>query len=188
MWRARLDAPGWPDAPDLPPSERDRATRLTRPHGWRRWAAARWALRRLLASYLDREPAEIELAFGERGKPMLADPDAALHFNLSHSGEWALIAVCRDREVGIDVQQMRRRRGRERPPGFYAEWTRREAIAKCHGVGLWAPLPNAPVAVHELDVEPGYAAALAVAGGEMPAVRRRSVGPAELAVVPGGSA
>jgi 4'-phosphopantetheinyl transferase len=150
--------------------------------------AAHGALRGVLSRYLDEDPAAIELRLGERGKPMLADPDPPLHFNLSHSGGLALIAVCRDREVGVDVQRMRVRRGRERPAGFYAEWTRREAIAKCHGVGLWAPLPDAPVAVRELDVEPGYAAALAVAGEELPAVRRRSVGPAELAVVPGGGA
>jgi phosphopantetheinyl transferase len=150
--------------------------------------AARWALRGVLSRYLDEDPAAIELRLGERGKPMLAAPGPPLHFNLSHSGELVLIAVCRDREVGVDVQRMRKRRGSERPAEFYAEWTKREAIAKCHGVGLWAPLPDAPVAVRELDVEPGYSAALAVAGEELPTVRRRSVGPAELAVVPGGGA
>lgn len=158
--------------------------------------AARWALRGVLSRYLDEDPAAIELRLGERGKPMLADPDAALHFNLSHSGELALIAVCRDREVGVDVQRMRRRRGRERPAEFYAEWTKREAIAKCHGVGLWAPLPDAPVTVSELAIDPGYAAAIAIAGETMPAIERfewpsnaqPSVGPAELAMVPGGGA
>jgi phosphopantetheinyl transferase len=150
--------------------------------------AARWALRSVLSQYLDEDPAAIELRLGERGKPMLADPDVALHFNLSHSGGLVLIAVCRDLEVGVDIQWMRKPRGRERPAEFYAEWTRREAIAKCHGVGLWGPLPDTPIAVCELNVEPGYAAALAVAGEEMPAVRRRSVGSAELAVVPGGGA
>ena len=146
--------------------------------------AVRWALRGVLSRYLDEDPAAIELRLGERGKPMLADPDAVLRFNLSHSGGLVLIAICQGREVGVDVQRMRKRRGRERPAEFYAEWTRREAIAKCHGVGLWAPLPDTPVAVCELDIDPGYAAALAVAGEEPPAVRRRSVGPAELAVVP----
>lgn len=158
--------------------------------------AAHGALRGVLSRYLGGDPAAIELRLGERGKPMLADPDPALRFNLSHSGGLVLIALCRDREVGVDVQRMRRRRGRERPAGFYAEWTRREAIAKCHGVGLWAPLPDAPVAVSELAIDPGYAAAIAVAGETMPAIGRfewpadagRSVGPAELAVVPGGGA
>jgi phosphopantetheinyl transferase len=138
----------------------------------------------VLSRYLDADPAAIELRRGERGKPMLAAPGPALHFNLSHSGELVLIAVCQDREVGVDVQRMRRRSGRKRSAEFYAEWTKREAIAKCHGVGLLAPLPRTSVAVRALDVEPGYAAALAVAGEEMPAVRRRSVGPAELAMVP----
>jgi phosphopantetheinyl transferase len=158
-------------------------------------AAARSALRGVLSRYLDEDPEAIELRSGERGKPMLADPDPRLRFNLSHSGGLVLIAVCRDREVGVDVQRMRRR-GRERPPEFYAEWTKREAIAKCHGVGLWAPLPDAPVAVCELAIEPGYAAAVAIVGEEMPAIQRfewppdarPSVGPAELAVVPGGGA
>jgi 4'-phosphopantetheinyl transferase len=158
--------------------------------------AARGALRGVLSGYLDEDPAAIELRSGERGKPMLADPEAALRFNLSHSGGLVLIAVCWDREVGVDVQRMRRRRGHGRPVEFFTEWTRREAIAKCHGVGLWAPLPDAPVAVCELAIESGYAAAVAVSGEEMPAIRRfewpldvrPSVSPAELAVVPGGGA
>lgn len=150
--------------------------------------AARSALLGVLSRYLDEDPAVIELRRGERGKPMLAAPDPPLHFNLSHSGELVLIAVHRDREVGVDVQRMRRRGGRERPAEFYAEWTKREAVAKCHGVGLWAPLPDTPVAVRELDVERGYTAALAISGEEMPSVRRRSVGPAELAVIPAGDA
>ncbi len=147
--------------------------------------AARWALLGVLSRYIDKDPAAIELRLGEHGKPMLADPDAALRFNLSHSGGLTLIAICQDHEVGIDVERIRRRRGRKRPAEFYVEWTKREAIAKCHGVGLWAPLPDAPVAVCELEVEPGYVAALAVAGEELPAVRRRSVSATELAMVPG---
>lgn len=129
--------------------------------------AARWALRKVLGRYLERDPATIELRFGERGKPMLAKSDGSLHFNLSHSGELALIAIGEEREVGVDVQLLG-----SRPVAFYADWTRREAVAKCHGTGLWAPLPEAAVAVAELDVGPGYAAAAAVAGEEMPPLRR----------------
>lgn len=141
----------------------------------RRWVAARWALRQVLGRYLEQDPDAIELRLGERGKPMLAEPFAALRFNLSHSGELALIAVCRDREVGVDVQRMRGRR--ERPAAFYAGWTRREAVAKCHGVGLWAPLPNSPVAVAGLEADAGYAAAVAVAGESMPVIQRFGIAP-----------
>ena len=140
----------------------------------RRWVAARWALRSVLARYLGGAPAAIELGLGERGKPHLAEPGSTLRFNLSHSGELALIAVAAGREVGVDVQLI----GSRRPSGFYAEWARREAVAKCHGVGLWAELPRDPVAVAELDPGPGYAAAVAAAGLELPRLRHFTADPA----------
>lgn len=166
VWHARLDASKWPGAVGLPAAERERAAAMSRSDARRRWVAARWALREVLARYLEQGPAAIELRFGERGKPMLAKPDGSLHFNLSHSGELALIAISEEREVGVDVQLLG-----ARPAQFYADWTRREAIAKCHGVGLWAELPDTPVAVAELDAPAGYAAAVAITGEQMPAVR-----------------
>jgi 4'-phosphopantetheinyl transferase len=167
LWHARLESNGWPAAAGLPVVERRRAARLRRPDARRRWIAARWALREVLGRYLERDPAAIELRFGERGKPMLAAPNPSLHFNLSHSGELALIAIGEEHEVGVDVQLLG-----SRPAEFYADWTRREAIAKCHGTGLWAPLPDAPVSVAELDAGPRYAAAVAVAGEQMPSLER----------------
>jgi hypothetical protein len=53
-----------------------------------------------------------------------------------------------------------------------AEWAEREAIAKCHGTGLWAPLPDAAVSVVELDAGPDHAAAVAVAGERMPPIEQ----------------
>ncbi|MET0306854.1 MAG: hypothetical protein ABW196_11610 [Solirubrobacterales bacterium] len=173
VWRARLDSDDWPRGGELPAEERERAASMLRLEQRRRWVAARWALRGVLGRYLERRPAAIELRFGERGKPMLAEPDAPLRFNLSHSGELALIAVAEGREVGVDVQLV----GSRHPAQFYADWTRREAIAKCHGTGLWAPLPAAEVAVTSLDAGAGFAAAVAVAGDEVPEVRRFELEP-----------
>jgi 4'-phosphopantetheinyl transferase len=167
LWHAGLDSNEWPDAGALPASERDRAARLPGDRARGRWVAARWALRGVLGHYTGQEPGEIELRFGERGKPMLADPDTPLRFNLSHSGDRALIAVAGEREVGVDVQLI----GARHPPGYYREWTRREAVAKCHGVGLWAPLPDAPVAVEPLDAGAGFAAAVAIGGDAVPPPR-----------------
>jgi phosphopantetheinyl transferase len=166
VWEARLDADGWRPADGLPSAERDRAAKLLRENVRRRWVASRWALRSVLGRYLEREPAEVELRFGSGGKPMLVESDSPLRFNLSHSGELALIAVAGEREVGIDVQLIG-----ARPTEFYAEWARREAVAKCHGTGLWAPLPDAPVAVANFDAEAGFAAAIAVDGDEVPPLR-----------------
>jgi phosphopantetheinyl transferase len=167
VWHARLEGGEWRSAENLPAAERKRAAEINRADARRRWVAARWALREVLARYLEQDPAAIELRFGERGKPMLAASDRSLHFNLSHSGELALIAISEEREVGIDVQLIG-----SRPAEFYADWTRREAIAKCHGTGLWAPLPDAAVSVTELDAGPSYAAALAVEGKQVPPLER----------------
>jgi 4'-phosphopantetheinyl transferase len=172
VWHARLDGGDWPNAENLPVAERERAAAMHRGAARRRWVAARWALREILAGYLGRDPAGIELRFGERGKPTLAEADRPLHFNLSHSGERALIAISEEREVGVDVQLIG-----SRPAQFYAEWTRREAVAKCHGAGLWAPLPDTAVSVAELDAGPRYAAAVAIAGERMPPLERLDAEP-----------
>jgi phosphopantetheinyl transferase len=172
VWHARIDSGGWPPADALPAAERERAARLLSERARRRWVSARWALRDVLGRYLHDEPAEIELRFGDRGKPMLAASDAALRFNLSHSGAQALIAVTAGREVGIDVQAIG-----PKPAEFYAEWTQREAIAKCHGVGLWAPLHDTAVTVTALDAGASFAAAIAVNGEEMPPLRHFAAEP-----------
>jgi 4'-phosphopantetheinyl transferase len=164
-----------------------------------RWVAARWALRGVLASYLDEEPGAIELRVTEHGKPLLAAAEARLRFNLSHSGELALIAIGAEREVGIDVERIRPRRNllalarralapaevariesarsQARLDAFHAAWARREATAKCFGVGLHAPLPETAVTVLDLHPEPGYAAALAVAGDRVPSLRHFTAAP-----------
>ena len=195
VWGASL-VDGRDSVSALPPRERTRAERL-RPGAREPWAAARWALRRTLARYLDAEASAIGLRVGEHGKPALAGP-SRLRFNLSHSGDFALVAICSEREVGVDIEATVPRRNFVRlaklgldadvaaavgaaPPSarsglFYSAWVRREAIAKCLGVGLGVPLPDSEVAVAPLDAGPGRAAAVAVAGaGEPLSVRHFSL-------------
>jgi 4'-phosphopantetheinyl transferase len=174
VWSAYVEPGRWPDADDLPEAERARAARMGAA-ARDRWVAARWALRGVLAHYLDRPPETIELRIAERGKPALADPDAFLRFNLSHSGELVLIAVATGREVGVDVQ-----RTGARPAAYYLAWTQQEAIAKCLGSGLWAPLPKASVSVMQIDAQPGYTAALAITGEFVPTLLRFSFAPSDL--------
>lgn len=170
----------------------------------RRWVAARWALRGVLGRYLEQEPAEIELRAGNRGKPVLADPGASLRFNLSHSGGLALIAVVRGREVGVDVERIVARRNllalarralspeeaarveaarvEARLAAFHAAWTRHEAVAKCFGTGLAAPLPEAAVTVQDLEAGAGFAAAIAVTGDAVPPLRHFPIEPTDVEI------
>jgi 4'-phosphopantetheinyl transferase len=170
IWRAALDDPGWAEAAELPAEERERAADFLREEAARRWVASRWALRRVLGEYLEVAPAAVELEVGRNGKPRLAGSDG-LEFNLSHSAGLALVAVTHGRPVGVDVELIEERR----PLSFYEDWVRREARLKCLGVGLGTPPPPAEVAVAALVVCPGYAAAVAVAGGEVGPVDCRSL-------------
>jgi 4'-phosphopantetheinyl transferase len=118
-----------------------------------RWAVARAGLRALLAGYLDADPAA--LAFDERGKPRL-DPPSALSFNLSHSGEAALIAVATETELGVDLEAVTQRadldglirrtllsseraaldEAGDRNLAFHRHWVAKEAFAKATGRGV----------------------------------------------------
>lgn len=194
VWLVALDRA--PSDPPLSAQERERAGRFVREQDGRRWTAARATLRELLAAYADEDPRALRFAEGPHGKPRLAG-ERRLRFNLSHSGDTALIAVAAEREVGVDVELPRRsvdhvaiaRRvlaadeaariaaiadPRERERAFLGAWVRWEAVLKCHGTGIGAaeaarsrPAQGADPWVAELAVPAPAAAALAVAGGPL---------------------
>jgi 4'-phosphopantetheinyl transferase len=149
----------------LSPDERARAARFRFPEHRERFITAHGALRDILSRYLDLPPAELAFTIEPHGKPALADPAHAwLQFNLSHSGDLALIAVARDRPVGVDVEQMippdnfprlveqffsanenaafRALPESKRAAAFFAGWTRKEAYVKALGTGVSLPLDH----------------------------------------------
>lgn len=145
VWALDLARPPRQAGALLPPEDLRRAERAGAA-----WLHARAGLRGLLARYLDAEPAALRL--DETGKPRLA-PAAPLRFNLSHSGGVALIAVATEREVGVDVEEVRPRRdvGRrvfttaERAAvaeaddperALHRHWVAKEAFAKASGRGV----------------------------------------------------
>jgi 4'-phosphopantetheinyl transferase len=159
-------------------------------------ALARRALRELLGARLGMDPADVALETGPHGKPRLAG-GGALSFNLTHTAGLALVALADGREVGVDAERVRADRdvvalarhglgeaaARELaglPPAeavaaFHRRWVRHEAVLKCHAVGLVAPVPvGAAAVVCDLDVGPGVAAAVAVAGDRPATVRVRA--------------
>lgn len=158
LWRIRLDRPAAAldaDREVLSPDEIRRADRLRFPLHGRRLVAGRAALRRILGRYLDLPPSDVSFEYGPAGKPHLAGGGDDLRFNYSDSGDLAVCAVSRGREVGVDLERMRRdveflrlaerwfapseivalRRTPETalPASFYACWTRKEAFVKALG-------------------------------------------------------
>jgi 4'-phosphopantetheinyl transferase len=119
VWRADLAAVDDGLLAPLTPNERERAGRMARAGDALLWSRSRGLLRTLLGRYLGADPRALVLAFGDRGKPRLAEaqplrPTApGLHFNLSHSGTLALFAFAGFGEVGVDAQVLSAR-GTER--------------------------------------------------------------------------
>jgi 4'-phosphopantetheinyl transferase len=183
VWLARLEPPFLSEVA-LPPAERERGESFLRLEVGERWTASRRALRQVLSGYLDEPPAEIAIELGEHGKPRL-EGESDLEFNLSHSGDIALVAVSQRRPVGVDVERIEPTRdllalaeralgpedvakvrsaaSNKRPAVFYESWVRHEARLKCLGAGLTGPVSSVAMEVQNLDVAPGYAAAVAVA-------------------------
>ena len=79
--------------------------RRQRPSARGSYVAARSALRVVLSRYVAREPESLAFRYGEHGRPELCDAPG-VDFNLSHSGEFALIAAGRELRVGVDLQRI----------------------------------------------------------------------------------
>lgn len=166
-----------------------RAGRFRLARDRRRYVVARGLLRTLLAERLGTHPRSVELCCGAHGKPRLAPGSAGdLRFNVSHTGDFALFAFSRGREVGVDVEavlpmrdadtvarhffsrsELRAYRALEpgaREAGFFTCWTRKEAYLKALGGGLQSPLSefDAPPgwSLSSFSPAPGHTAALAV--------------------------
>ena len=156
-------------AADLADDERARARCFKFERDARRFVVARSALRAVLSGYLGVAPRRLEFAYGAHGKPALAGAHASLGFNVSHSGEVAVVAAGWQRAVGVDVEQWRALPDlaalaarvfappelaalgalaeTERPAAFFRGWTRKEAFIKATGQGLAQPLDRFAVSL-----------------------------------------
>jgi len=166
VWRAELDAPAHEVercAAILRADELQRADSFRFRCHRDRFVMARSTLRSILGSYLDVPAREVPITYSATGKPLLARHDAPdLRFNLSHSGNRAVYAVCAKREVGVDIEAFHRNIDDEalsvrffaeaerralavaprhaRRQAFFSCWTRKEAYIKATGRGLATPL------------------------------------------------
>lgn len=177
IWRFALDIPQAEiehRLQYLSQDERARAERFVFKKSRDAYIAARGALRRTLALYLQAAPENIRFDYASHGKPAInsADNPQDLRFNLSHSAGMALLALTQACEVGVDIEKERT----DFPyleiaqqffteteyaalcataPDLQAEtffnyWTRKEALIKATGVGLSVPLNQ-----FEVSLAPG---------------------------------
>ena len=149
----------------LSAAERIRAQRFGTDALRGRWIAGRSTLRMVLGEALGVAPHAVEIRRGVRGRPELADPQMRIDFNISHTGDVALVGLARglsprtrigvdierrDREVGVDrlarkfltdneratLSGLDLRGRRER---FVRYWICKEAMSKATGDALIAP-------------------------------------------------
>jgi len=157
----------------LASNERAQAGKFRLDNPRRRYVIARGTLRKLLGTYLNSHLTEIELTIDGNQKPLLAkQPEAtALHFNVSHSGDLAVIGFALGCEVGIDVEQLRDVGHLEqiarrffhpaetsavlsipesaRNLAFLRCWTGKEAILKALGTGIVGNLADFEVPISD---------------------------------------
>jgi 4'-phosphopantetheinyl transferase len=136
-----------------------------------RFIVARGILRHILGCYLGEKPAELRFEYTPYGKPFFAVEAGydSLSFNLSHSGEFALYAITRNRDVGIDIELVRddidieliarrffsqcelnslEKISKEmQTVRFFQYWTRKEAFLKAMGKGVSFPMDHCDVSL-----------------------------------------
>jgi 4'-phosphopantetheinyl transferase len=160
MWLVDLDAPdAGAGAALLSSDETARASRFVFDRHRRRFIAGRAALRRILGAEIGHAPETLVFAYNPAGKPSLDGASArAVHFNLSHSDQWALVAVTSVGAVGVDIEkerplpdvlrlaqtafsaaeldELRGVHASGQQGAFFAGWTRKEAYIKARGDNL----------------------------------------------------
>jgi 4'-phosphopantetheinyl transferase len=104
-----------------------------------------------LSKYLNISPLNIDIQYTKYGKPYIKRPQ--LHFNISHSGDYLIIAISNKYQLGIDIEKC----NYDIVPNeltklvfdfseqlfikndinkFYQLWTKKESLIKAYGIGF----------------------------------------------------
>jgi 4'-phosphopantetheinyl transferase len=202
----------------LDAQEQSRARRLVHQRDRQRYVAFHGAVRAILSLELGTTAGSIRFTRGTFGKPALVG--GALAFNLAHSEGLGLLGLLESGEIGIDLESMADARdlelvarthfaareqaewlalpAGERAAAFFRVWTRKEALLKAEGRGLFRPLDSFEVSLGspprlvatrpdsteadrwillEPEVPAGFAAAVAVDRRVAPIITRHCFPP-----------
>jgi 4'-phosphopantetheinyl transferase len=130
-----------------------------------RYLVTRALVRTTLSRYVNVVPADWRFTANAYGRPQVlsaAAKDLRLEFNISHTTDLIVMAVSRDRAIGVDVESLAERStstaiarrcfaqqevaalealpAADQPLGFLEYWTLKEAYIKARGMGLSLPL------------------------------------------------
>ncbi|GAB3768732.1 4'-phosphopantetheinyl transferase superfamily protein [Spirosoma horti] len=138
----------------LQPDEISRAERYHRTEDRQRFIYARGWLRVLTGRYTGQVPKQVRFTKDANNKPALLG-NTDWHVNVSHSGNWILLAVGKV-SLGVDVEQIQTsfsfndilpasfsqaeqayvKADTDSRRRFYQVWTRKEALIKATGKGM----------------------------------------------------
>jgi 4'-phosphopantetheinyl transferase len=161
VWHTNFEVPINSVYPLLDREEQLRAARFKVAAPRRQFIISHAFVRLTLERYLGIPARDIRFRVTAYGKPEL-DAASDLKFNLSHTEGAALLALARERRVGVDVERVREnfkplalaqrffstseaawlrsQPAAQRIPSFFACWTAKEAYIKAYGNGLSMPL------------------------------------------------
>lgn len=189
LWKIRTGPEGMPLLrlwPLLSQQESERAWKLRFDHHRERYVRTHAGLRMILSGYIGIEPAAIGFRSTGAGKPLLEDVSSGLEFNLTTSGDLALVALSVGMSIGVDCEQIRDRGDmvaiagkmftpdqasriaaavpKDRLWQFHIAWTAIEAEVKVDGRGLLGreePAAQDSLRIAHCVPEPGFIAAVA---------------------------
>jgi len=173
VWEFRSDVPDYRTEKVvalLAPEEKERGGRFHFQRDVQRFSVTHARMRSILGAYLQSDPRELTFASSPHGKPSIPDITPDIRFNLSHSGDRAIVAIATACEIGVDVEKVRENvecdqlaerffspnerefirqlASEQKLSAFFRLWTCKEAFLKAHGAGLSRSLSS-------FDVRPG---------------------------------
>lgn len=149
--------------PLLSAAEKERSEHFKHYKQRKNYIASHGFLHTALGHYINTPANEIEFSHGEQGKPSIIDEKNSenIQFNLSHSGSLAILAICKNHQLGVDIECTDRKANwpgiarrffteneqqdffqldeKLQEDAFYKVWTRKEAHMKVTGKGLSLP-------------------------------------------------
>ena len=142
----------------LSKSEVQKVQRYRHPQGQHDALITRLFIRSVLALYTEQDAQDLQFAITAHGKPELCNSSLPIRFNLSHSNNLIICAVCLNHDIGCDVESLARKINIEsiakryfsaheyqslqmlspaaQKTRFFEYWTLKEAFVKATGLGI----------------------------------------------------